>query len=260
MNQSLALYVFYTDVDKAKKCIEAGVNGIVIDWERAGKRHRQSLFDTQINQHGLRDLADARELFTGSIVCRVNGGEELGRDEIQRAIDHGADEIMIPMIKSVRQAEEALNLIDGKAKSIIMIETEEAVRSAEEIGKLPLDKVYVGFNDLAISRNVSNIFLPLIDGTMEEISSSLQVEFGFAGLTHPEMGYPLPSILLLNEMKALGASFTLLRRSFFRDMKNYTAKEIIDAIHFEFARSKTNSEVQKKRLTEAVNLAFTSQF
>lgn len=217
MKNPLDLYVFYADAHLTQQCLEAGADGIIVDWEVADKRHRQSLFNTQINRHDDHTLRSARDLHKGTLICRVNGGKAMSEDEILKAVDMGATHIMLPMVKQITEVERALKAINNKAKCLVMIETTEAVQNSAEIGKLPVDGVYVGLNDLAIARNSRNIFMPMIDGTLDDIRANIPMPFGVAGLTHPNSGLPIPSHLLANELRRLNCNFTFLRRSFFKD-------------------------------------------
>ena len=112
-----------------------------------------------------------------------------------------------------------------------MIETQESISLAKSLSNYQIDKMYVGLNDLAISRGKSNIFLPFIDGTIEQITESLSIDFGVAGLTHPSSGSPVPCRLIIEELKRHNCHFTFLRRSFYRDLEKYTIAETIKAIH-----------------------------
>lgn len=250
------LYVFYADAPLTQECISAGADGIVVDWEVADKRHRQSLFNTQINRHDLQTLKSAVSIYPDKVICRVNGGNDLTRKEISDAIAYGATDIMIPMVKTLTQVEQALTYIDGKAKCLIMIETPEAVNLNAEIGKLPIDGVYIGLNDLAIARNSRNIFIPMVEGTLDQIRTNIPMPLGVAGLTHPGFGSPVPAHLLVNELVRTQCDFTFLRRSFFRDAKELGIADTIAAIrtsltdHESFDRSKT--EIFRKLVDEIV--------
>jgi len=61
-NSPFGLWLFLADPDFIPAAIRAGVTGVVVDWERAGKERRQSFADTQINEHGVDDLRRVRSL------------------------------------------------------------------------------------------------------------------------------------------------------------------------------------------------------
>jgi len=91
--------------------------------------------------------------------------------------------------------------------------------------------VYVGLNDLAISRGTPCIFTALTDGTVERLREAFaDTPFGFGGLTVVELGHPIPCLRLLEEMARLRSSFTFLRRSFRRDIVGRDAATVVAAI------------------------------
>jgi hypothetical protein len=123
------------------------------------------------------------------------------------------------MVQDREEVESFLALIDGRAESAILVETEAAVRNASGFSDLPIDAIFVGLNDLAISRGKSNIFLPVVDGTVDKLRRIMpKPSFGFGGATCADLGNPVPARLLVGTMAAIGANFTFLRRSFRRDI------------------------------------------
>ena len=248
VKKKIELYAFYSNAELTEKCAESELTGMVVDWEKSSKRNRQSIYNTQINLHSTKELVEARRIFKKEIICRVNGGSYLDVGEISRAIDLGADYIMIPMIKEIEDIEKALKAIDGRAKNVLMIETQESLKLTPLLNQYPVDKVYIGLNDLAISRKSTNIFLPFIDGTVESLRKSISVDFGIAGLTHSDSGNPIPCHLIIQELKRLNCHFTFLRRSFYKDLANYSISEIIDSINDMYAKdvsTEMSSELKK---------------
>jgi hypothetical protein len=120
----------------------------------------------------------------------------------------------------LEEIETVLDWVGGRCGVGAMIETWAAVEIAEKLARLPLSRVYAGLNDLAIERNTPNIFTAVLDGTIERIRRPFRIPFGFAGLTLPDLGYPIPCQLLIGEMSRLGCDFSFLRRSFHRDVRN----------------------------------------
>lgn len=212
------LFLFTVDPDVARRAEEAGIDGIVVDWERAGKRRRQRLADTEINGDTPEDLERVRQATSGRILCRINPIGPRSEEEIAAAVAGGADEILVPMVRSSFEVEAALEKADGHIGVGILIETVEAVQRADELGALPLSRVYVGLNDLGIARGTPSIFTALVDGTVELVRRSIRAPFGVAGMTVPHRGEPIPAVLVAGELMRLGCSFTFLRRSFRRDV------------------------------------------
>jgi len=229
------LFVFYSNLDLICQSIEASVQGVVIDLEHKGKGNRQNPYNTQISTHTVQDLKDLRNEISSYIICRINGGRYLDQDEIIKVIDSGADEILIPMVTSLDEIDYVSKIVNNQICVSVMIETNEGINIAKEINSYSISRVFVGLNDLAISRNSRNIFMPLVDGTLDSLRPNFTVPFGVAGLTHPYSGYPIPCKMLINEMKRLNCSFGFLRRSFYKDLGKYSQKEIFSALRNEFS-------------------------
>ncbi len=193
---------------------------MVVDWERRGKRRRQAGCDTQINADTPDDLAGVRAATGGRVLCRVNGWGPWTAGEIDLAVELGADEVLLPMVRRPEEVEAAARRVRGRCGLGILVETGDAVRRADELLQHPLSRVYVGLNDLMIDRGCGPLFAALVDGTVDRIAEAAAdagVPFGVAGLTVPEGGHPVPSRLLAGELSRLSASFTFLRRSFHAD-------------------------------------------
>ena len=100
----------------------------------------------------------------------------------------------------------------------MMLETRDALALGRALTQLPLSRVYVGLNDLCIDLGRANLFEPLVDGTLERFRDSYPGRLGFAGVTRPERGAPIPQRLLLAEMARLDCSFGVARRAFHADV------------------------------------------
>jgi hypothetical protein len=196
----------------------AGIDTIVVDWERAGKAERQKGADTQIGSDGPEDLRRVRAATAARVICRVNRPGKGTEAEIDLACDLGADEVLIPMVEEPCEVVRALDRARGRCGVGLLVETLGAVAAAGELARLPLTRAYVGLNDLAIARGTPNIFRPVVDGLLEEVRRPFRVPFGFGGLTIPHGGIPIPCRLLIAEMDRLGCDFGFLRRSFLRDV------------------------------------------
>ncbi len=219
MNTNFQLILFSANPRFAQKAIFSGVDAILVDWESLGKRERQVGADTEINAHTPQELALIRKAVSSPIICRLNNHPQKTVQEIEQAIFSGANELLLPMVRSVSEVERCLQQVAGRARVGILIETLDAIRVAPELAALPLSRVFIGLNDLAIECSSKNIFSPIVDGTIEKLRSSFNIPFGFGGLTLPECGHPIPCELLAKEMVRLGCHFSFLRRSFHRDMK-----------------------------------------
>ena len=200
--------------------VDAGAAGLVVDWERRGKHHRQAGVDTQINVHTPADLGAVRAATSGRVLCRVNRWGPWTPAEVDLAVGLGADEVLLPLVRRPGEVDAALASVAGRCRLGILVETVDAVRTVDELVRRPLSRVYVGLNDLMIDRGASCLFGALVDGTVDRVADAAlahDLPFGVAGLTVPEGGEPVPSRLLAGALARLGASFTFLRRSFHAD-------------------------------------------
>jgi hypothetical protein len=214
----IELLLFHTDPAVVAEATDAGIAGFIVDWETRGKAHRQAGAGTQINDDTLADLERVRAATGARVLCRVNGFGPWLRREIDCAVDAGADEVLLPMVRHPNEVDRALDMVAGRCGLGILIETRAGVRATPELVRRPLSRVYVGLNDLRIDRGSNELFEPLIDGTVDRVRSYVDgPRFGVAGLTLPERGAPVPSRLLAAELVRIRAEFTFLRRSFLAD-------------------------------------------
>ncbi len=234
------LLLFSTDTDFVQQAATVGVDGFIVDWEYRGKQRRQAGADTQINHDTPADLRRVRTATQRRVICRINGWSSTTVREVEQAIAAGADEILLPMVRGAAEVEHVLELIRGRCDLGILVETLPAIRQISSFGRLPLSRVYVGLNDLAIARGTRQIFMPLVDGTLEHIRRHISTPFGFGGVTLPERGVPIPCRLLMGELARLHCSFTFLRRSFCADTRgrdlNVEVPRIRAALHAAFHR------------------------
>ena len=242
-----SLILFSTDPAFIGQAVEAGVDAIVVDWERIGKETRQTGADTQINTDTLFDLRRVRASTDATVICRVDGFGPWTAREIDEAVDGGADEILLPMVRTPEEAERVLEMVGERCSLSILIETASAVDRSAELARLPLRRVYVGLNDLAIERASPSIFRALTDGTVDRVRGCVPLPLGFGGLTAPDRGSPIPCRLLIGEMARLDCEFSFLRRSFHADARGRDARRVIRDIAeaVERARARTPAEVER---------------
>ena len=256
MSAPFELLLFVASAEVAAAAAEAGINGVVVDWECRGKHDRQAGFDTQINQQTIRDLRSVRNATDIGVICRINGYGPWTSEEVESAISEGADEILLPMARHPDEAERTIALAAGRCKVGILIETVRAVQDVRAFARLPVARAYVGLNDLAIDRGTENLFAALTDGTVEDVRRPFMAPFGFGGLTVPDRGSPVPCALLIAEMVRLRCGFSFLRRSFLRDVPidefPSGVRRIRAAIAAAGQRSCTDVALARQTLTHAV--------
>ena len=250
------LLLFSSDVRLVTSAVDAGVDAIVIDWERRGKQERQAVADTQIGHDTPRDLARVRRATSAHIICRINGVNDATAEEVETAIGEGANELLIPMVRTRSEVEFVLERVESRCAVGMLVETIAAVESIQSFSTLPLSRVYVGLNDLAIERQTPNIFTAVADETVESVRACVGAPFGFGGLTLPRRGHPIPCHLLMGEMARLGCSFSFLRRSFHRDTHGQSLPDAIAQIRAglatAFERPAASVSLDRQALVEAI--------
>jgi hypothetical protein len=257
------LLVFTADPVRAAAVVGAGAAGVILDWERRGKARRQQGQDTQINEDTAADLTAVRSAVPhtapGRVLCRVNGAGPWTVQEVQLAVELGADEVLLPMVRTPADVDLALDAVAGRCGLGVLVETQAAVDCVDVLARRPLARVYLGLNDLRIDRGGGDaLFAPLVDGTADRVRRAVDVPFGVAGLTLPDRGRPVPSRLLAGELARLGADFTFLRRSFWADTAGQDLRTAVPSIveSSVAARLRSPAQVQADRaeLRSAVEL------
>ena len=259
MNRPFELLLFYSDLQMVKEAVKAGVDGVIIDWEYKDKETRQNGFNTQINRHTVEDLQNLSSSVDIPVICRINPVYEGTKKEIELAIESGASEILLPMVRRKEEVEAVLDWTKGKTKVGILIETRDSVCIAAELSALPLSRVYVGLNDLSIENQERNLFLPLANGLLQTLRSNVSKAFGFGGLTLPNLGFPIPCQCLIDEMIRLNCHFSFLRRSFIHDTggKNFISaiSSIREAIQKSFDQTENQRIASHQKLLAAIEKA-----
>src|SRR6185503_18732535 len=203
-----SLLLFSTDTSFIRQAVAAGIESVIVDWEHLGKEARQGGADLQINNDTLDDLKRVRACTDRWVICRTNNHDQVSLEETELAIGAGADEVLLPMVRTTTQVERVLEKAGGRCAVGILMETLAASTIAHELSHLPLSRIYMGLNDMALERRTPNIFMPLVDGFLESIRRQCHTPFGFGGLTLPDRGFPIPCRLLIGEMVRLDCGFS----------------------------------------------------
>ncbi|VUX23489.1 alpha-dehydro-beta-deoxy-D-glucarate aldolase [Dorea longicatena] len=202
----------------------AGVDRIFVDMEYIGKADRQGGMDTVQNHHTLEDVKTiAQTIKKAKLLVRINPIHEKSKDyisseeEIDRAIKNGADILMLPYFKTVREVETFLRFVNGRVKTMLLLETPEAVGVVDDILKLKgIDEIFVGLNDLSLGYGKKFMFELLRDGTVEELCYKFKkanIPYGFGGIAALGKG-DLPAEKIIIEHYRMGSTSVILSRSF----------------------------------------------
>lgn len=224
--QEMAIKLMYitNNPDVAKIAEEVGVDWIFLDMEFIGKDSRQGGLDTVQNHHTVEDVKNIRNAIEkAKLLVRVNPIHEAldnypsTKDEIDATIAAGADILMLPFFKTVEEVKAFIKMVDGRAKTLLLVETVEAANLIDEILEVPgIDMIHLGLNDMHLELGMKFMFQLLADGTVDKLGSKIMakgIPFGFGGIATLDGG-DLPGSMVLKEHVRLGSSMVIVSRSF----------------------------------------------
>ena len=206
------------DTESAIHAQNAGIDRIFYDLEYIGKAERQHGRNTVKSTNSIEDLPAIRKVVDKSeLLVRVNPIHAYSGEEVEKAIQYGADILMLPMVIDHHDAEELVKLVNGRAKVCIMIETAPALARIDKILDVEgIDEVFIGLNDLHIGMGLTFMFELLSGGLVEYAAAKCRkkgIPFGFGGIARIGEG-DLPSDNILGEHVRLGSSSVILSRTF----------------------------------------------
>ena len=217
--------MYITDQPEIAQIAEsAGVDRIFVDLEYIGKSDRQGGLDTVQSHHTIDDVKKIKNsINSADLLVRVNPIHDAtdeycsSKDEIDQVIDNGADILMLPYFKNECDVEKFVRMVNGRAKTIPLVETPEAVDSIDKILKIDgIDEIFIGLNDLSLGYNKKFMFELLSDGTVEYLCQKFKkrnIPYGFGGIASLGKGL-LPSEYIIKEHYRLGSTCSILSRSF----------------------------------------------
>lgn len=202
----------------------AGVDWIFVDMEFIGKDARQGGLDTVQNHHTVKDIANIKAAVKkAKVLVRVNPIHDAltdypsSKEEIDASIAAGADILMLPFFKTVEEIKEFVRLVDGRAMTLLLMETVEAASLVDEILEVPgVDMIHLGLNDMHLELGMKFMFELLANGTVEKLGNKIKIKgipFGFGGVATLDGG-ALPGSMVLKEHIRLGSSMVIVSRSF----------------------------------------------
>lgn len=202
----------------------SGVDWIFLDMEFIGKDARQGGLDTVQNHHTVKDVQNIKAAVKkAKVLVRVNPIHDAlpdyssSKDEIDATIAAGADILMLPFFKTIEEVKTFIKLVNGRAKTLLLMETVEAANLVDEILEVPgIDMIHLGLNDMHLELGMKFMFELLANGTVEKLGNKIKakgVPFGFGGIATLDGG-ALPGSMVLKEHVRLGSSMVIVSRSF----------------------------------------------
>lgn len=225
-----------------------GVARIFMDQEVLGKAERQGHLDTHKAAHSLEEIAAvAGVLKQAELMVRLNPLNLHTHEEIQAALDHGAQRLMLPMFTSRADVELFLTLVDGRVPVTFLVETPQSlVRMPDWLPLLKRgrDEVHIGLNDLSLGMGLNFLFEPLANRLLDpsaELLSEREIAWGVGGVARIGQGV-LPAESVLGEHVRLGSRWVILSRAFHQGASS--SAELLQTLDFP-------AEIAKLREAEA---------
>lgn len=196
------------------------VNRIWVDLEQIGKKERQGGMNTVQSTHTIEDVQIIRDSIEGaaSLQVRVNPIHDSSQQEIDQVIAYGADIVMLPFFSTADEARKFVNMVNGRARTCLLLETIGAEQSLDEILEISgVDEIHIGLNDLHLQYHMQFMFELLANGKVEEITKKIKakgIPYGFGGIAKLDEGM-LPARHVIAEHYRLGSSMAILSRSFY---------------------------------------------
>ncbi len=219
-----------------------GVDRICVDLETVGKAERQSKVDSVKSHHHISDIVEIAPLLTTSkMLVRVDQINLNSKRQIDAVIDAGAQIIMLPMWKSLEDVKTFLEFVGGRVKTILLLETKEAVECLDEVLENGgFDEIHIGLNDLHLSYGMAFMFEPLLLGIVEKVCEKIKrynIPYGFGGIARLGGGL-ISAEEIITEYYRLGCSTAILSRSFcnVESVQNIEEIETIFSIYLQQIR------------------------
>jgi hypothetical protein len=259
MKSSDFKFLFITNNPKiAVFVMSQGADRIFVDLEILGKVERQGHLSTVISRHAPEDISLLRPLLPrGALLVRLNPVNPNTENEVDDAIERGADVLMLPMFRGADEVRRFCKAVNSRAKVCLLVETVDAMENLAACVEVPgVDEVLIGLNDLHLEMGCRFMFEPLVSGHVERMTETLKkagIPFGIGGLARVGEGM-LPAEMLLSEHARLGSTCAILSRTFHRQAGS--VEEIQAQMNFadEVQKLRISYEASCTRSIEELNL------
>ena len=224
-------YIIPNSIPFAEGADKVGINSIFIDLEQRGKNLRQGHLDTHKSSHILSDIVNYRKsVQNAELLVRINPLWEKTKDEVDFAIDNGADILMLPMARKASEILLFKDLVEERVPIVFLLETKEIIDNILKF--LPnlttFDRIHFGLNDLSIDLGLQFLFQVLEQNILErpcDICKEYGIDYGIGGIGKIGEGR-LPADLILKEYIRLGSKWVILSRAFHGNQLSFQGLEI----------------------------------
>lgn len=165
------------------------------------------------------------------LFARLNPPHEHTSAEVELLLSHGVQVLMLPMFDSAEQVARFVELVDGRAETVLLLETPAAAWDIERIAAVDgVTEIHVGINDMALGLGLPNRFAVLDCEPIERVSRCVRdagLRFGIGGIGRAgDESLPIASELIYAQYPRLGATAALISRAFLGDGEIDLAEEV----------------------------------
>ncbi len=227
----LKTYIIPNSITFSKGADKAGINSIFIDLEQRGKNLRQGHLDTHKSSHQFNDIGNYRKsVKNAELLVRINPLWERTKDEVNFAINNGADILMLPMARKVSEILIFKDIVEERVPIVYLLETKEIIDNISKFitNLSTFDRVHFGLNDLSIDLGLKFLFQVLALNILErpcEICRDYGIEYGIGGIGKLGGG-KLSADLILKEYARLKSKWVILSRAFHENQLSFEGLEI----------------------------------
>ena len=215
----LKLMYITNDPEVALIAERSGVDRIWIDLETLGKEERQKNYNSVKSHHTVEDIRTIAPMLSSSeMLVRVDPWNEKSQEQIDSVIEAGASIVMLPYWKTPDEVAHFMRAVDGRCRTMLLLETKEAVECLDEVLKIPgIDEIHIGLNDLHLSYGLTFMFELYSNGVVEQLADKIRaagIPFGIGGIGKFGTGLlPTPEDLITEHYR-LGSTGVIISRSF----------------------------------------------
>ena len=147
-----SFYLITNDICVCKKIHSVGIERVIVDLETLGKSERQKNVNSWITDHKMEDINKIKKSVPNlHVMTRINPMNYSSEDEINRVIDNGANSIMLPMFRSLKELEDVFDIVNSRVPVVPLYETTDAIKLLEKsLSLFPIKTIHIGLNDLNI--------------------------------------------------------------------------------------------------------------
>ena len=126
---------------------------------------------------------------------------------------------MLPMVATAAEAGRFVELVRGRARVVLLVETAAALAAVADLAAVPgVDEIHVGLNDLALSLGLASRWQVLAGDRLLDAARAVHAagrRFGFGGIGGVlDDALPIPADLIYAEYARVGATAALVARAF----------------------------------------------